>query len=211
MQKLIEFVRWKLGLTPEAASKRALAAVPLRPGEIGLDCGANIGDMTAVLACHGGTVHAFEPNPFAFAVLQKRFEHMPHVACHQVAISDCAGRMPLYLHQNSANDEVYWSNGSSLMAEKSNVSKTRAIEVDTIDLAHFLRGLGQEVRVLKMDIEGAEFAVLEHLIATHTLDLVDHLFVETHDEKIPGLAEIGVRVRLQLANRVHPKIHLDWV
>jgi len=212
MRKLVDFIRWKLGLTPEAASKRALSAVTIQQEDICIDCGANIGEMTAILARNGSVVHAFEPNPYAFASLQKRFESQPHVICHQAAVADRAGRSQLYLHQNSADDEVYWSNGSSLIAEKSNVSKNRTFEVETIDLSNFVKSLNQRVRVLKMDIEGAEFAVLDHLMASDTLDLIDHLFVETHDAKIPALAEIAARVRQRLAARnSSPTINLDWV
>lgn len=209
--KLVEFFRWKLGLTKEAASRRALAAIDLKPADTAIDCGANVGEMTAVLARNGSTVHAFEPNPHAFQVLQNRFKNQTHVICHQAAISDHAGRMPLYLHENSAGDEVYWSNGSSLLSSKGNVSPDRSVDVETVDLANFIQKAGGRIRILKMDIEGAEFSVLQRLMATGTLDLCDHIFVETHDHKIPELAEAGARIRRELLDRKATHVHLDWV
>ncbi|MFM7443241.1 MAG: FkbM family methyltransferase, partial [Tabrizicola sp.] len=38
-------------------------AAMLRPGDVAVDCGANRGDVTAVLAASGAVVHAFEPDP----------------------------------------------------------------------------------------------------------------------------------------------------
>ena len=40
--------------------------------DVVFDCGANVGDVTAPLAATGATVHAFEPDPFAFGQLSRR-------------------------------------------------------------------------------------------------------------------------------------------
>src|SRR3546814_4183293 len=50
------------------------AAKRLRPGDIAIDCGANVGRFTRPIAEGGATVHAFEPNPDAFAELRSE-EH----------------------------------------------------------------------------------------------------------------------------------------
>src|SRR3546814_19939216 len=47
------------------------AAKRLRPGDIAIDCGANVGRFTRPIAEGGATVHAFEPNPDAFAELSR--------------------------------------------------------------------------------------------------------------------------------------------
>ena len=44
----------------------------LKPGDLVLDCGANVGAVTGPLAETGATVHAFEPDPFAFEKLKKK-------------------------------------------------------------------------------------------------------------------------------------------
>jgi FkbM family methyltransferase len=211
LKRIIEFLRWRLGLTPEARSRRALVRLGLGPGDLGVDCGANVGDMTQVLAMGGATVHAFEPNPHAFAVLERRFRGWQSVVCHNAAAGCRNGRAALYLHENSASNEVLWSNGSSLLSEKPNVSHDRSVDVDVVDLADFLLGLGREVRVLKMDIEGAEVEVLTHLLATGTLERVREAFIETHEKKIPALAGATQALRSRLANHPHCRVHFDWV
>src|SRR5690348_12928173 len=41
----------------------------LGPGDIAIDLGAHVGTITERLARTGATVHAFEPDPDAFAIL----------------------------------------------------------------------------------------------------------------------------------------------
>lgn len=211
MNRIVEYFRWKLGLTKEAASKRALAAICLGPDDLAIDCGANVGEMTAILARDGAIVHAFEPNPHAFAALSSRFSGEPNVICHQAAVSNHDGRMWLYLHANSSQDEVFWSNGSSLLADKPNISTDRSIEVEVIDLAEFLISLGKPARVLKLDIEGAEIEVMNHLIDRNCLSRAQNIFVETHEAKIPSLVAPTRALQDRLAGLGATHVRLDWV
>jgi FkbM family methyltransferase len=82
-----------------------LLAVNLEPSDIAIDCGANIGNITALLCRSGATVYAFEPNPFAFKELQKRFLGNPNVHCFQKGVLDENGMTHLYLHELSDQDK----------------------------------------------------------------------------------------------------------
>lgn len=42
--------------------------------DIAVDCGANVGRFTEMMAQTGATVYAFEPNPDAFAVLSENIK-----------------------------------------------------------------------------------------------------------------------------------------
>lgn len=211
MKTLLDHLRWRIGWTPEARCQRILRRVPLQPGDVTVDCGANVGDMTAILARNGATVHAFEPNPHAYAVLAAKFVGQPNVVCHNAAVGTSAGRLALYLHKNSDQDEVLWSNGSSLLADKPNVSRARSVEVDVVDLAEFLQSLSEPVKVLKIDIEGAEVDLMNHLLDTKVLVSIAHVFVETHDAKIPSLAGPTKALRKRLADSGLTQVNLDWV
>jgi FkbM family methyltransferase len=182
----------------------------LSRGTLAVDCGANVGRVTARLAERGADVIAFEPNPHAYALLVERFAGNPRVCCRPQAVAARAGSARLYLHENAPSDQVGWSSGSSLLKEKPNVNPGRWMEVEAIDLDVFLRDLDRPVQLLKLDIEGAEIEVLAHLLASGRLSMIDHVLVEMHDTRIPELAESGTELRRRLAAPSYRHVRLDW-
>jgi hypothetical protein len=81
---------------------------------------------------------------------------------------------------------------------------------ECIDLDAFIRRLGRRVRVLKLDIEGSEIAVLNRLLDTGTINLVDLVVAETHEWN-PNLlaATNALRERID-AEGLAAKVRLDW-
>ncbi len=205
------FARARLNLgTSEERARRQLFSLRLVPGDIAIDCGANVGKITAQFAQNGATVHAFEPNPHAFAELERRFAGVQHVHCYQKAVSDVSGKLNLYLHERSSEDEIHWSTGSSLLSHKPNVRIDKFVEVEVIDLCDFLRSLSGPVKVLKMDIEGSEVAILEKMIDTKIANRIAHIFVETHEAKIPELRVATAALRERIHHLRIRHINLDW-
>ena len=66
-------------------------------------------------------------------------------------------------------------------------SRADAIQVPCFDFSAWLRGL-PEPPVVKLDVEGAEFPILERLVDDGTDVLVAELLVEWHDDKMPAYA-----------------------
>lgn len=179
-------------------------------GDVAVDCGANVGHYTAIMARGGATVYAFEPNPHAFAALAERFRGAGNVHCREQAVHVEDTRLPLYLHENAAADPLHWSTGSSLIRGKPNVDASRFVEVEAIDFAAFIERLGRPVALVKMDIEGAEAAVLARLIERGTVSKIRHLLVETHDARVPELAPEMERVRRLIRERGLANVDLGW-
>jgi FkbM family methyltransferase len=182
----------------------------VKAGEIALDCGANIGDIAAELRDTGATVYAFEPNPFAFKVLQQRFDGVPSVHCIQKAVWVSDGKLPLYLHQRAREDQLKWSVGSSLCREKQNVDPNSAIDVEVIDLPRFIVDLRSRVALLKLDVEGAECDILQALIERGVIDLIDRVLIETHEHRVPGLESKLARVRARAMEIAGDRIFFSW-
>ena len=93
-------------------------------------------------------------------------------------------------------------------------SETGVLEttVNCIDLAEFIRELPAPVKLLKMDIEGAEIAVLNHLIDTGVIDRVDLAVVETHERLSEDLSRGTEQLRGRLKGTgLDKKIRLDWI
>jgi FkbM family methyltransferase len=205
------FARARLNLgTSEERARRQLFSLRLAPGDIAIDCGANVGKITEQLAQSGATVHAFEPNPHAYAELERRFTGVEHVHCYQKAVSDVSGTLKLYLHERSSEDEIHWSTGSSLLSHKPNVRTDKFVEVEAIDLCDFLGALSGPVKVLKMDVEGSEVAILEKMIDTELVYRITHVFVETHEVKIPELRVPTAALRERIRHLRISHINLDW-
>lgn len=185
-----------------------LARAPLSPGDIAVDCGANVGNITARLAATGATVYAFEPNPAAFERLCERFRENSNVHCLPLAVGVQDSKQKLFFHERAAEDPVGWSTGSSLLSTKPNVGEDGVI-VEVAAIAPFLRGF-ERVRVLKIDVEGTECDIINHLMDDGAANLVDVILVETHDDKFPALRGDTDRLRARIRREKRTNIHLDW-
>jgi len=199
-----------LAKTPKQKAQKRFYSIKLKKGDIAIDCGANVGNITKHLCKAGATVYSFEPNPNAYKVLQDRFSNVENVHCIRKGVSNREGKMKLYLHQNSEIDEVYWSSGSSLLAYKGNVLSDKYVLVEIIDLCDFIESLNHQVSILKMDIEGEECRVLKKMIDTGVHNKIDYIFAETHDHKIPELKDKTDAIRELIKKRRIKNINLHW-
>ena len=198
-------------LDPTKDTIRRLERISLGPNAVAIDCGANVGDITAILARKGARVYAFEPNPHAFARLAVRFARAANVECIPRGVATRPGTQRLFFHKQANEDPVFWSTGSSFLEFKSNVDASTFVEVETIDLAEFVLSLDRPVDVMKMDIEGAECPIIEHLIDTGAIRRIRQLFVETHEHRIPELAEETQALRERVEReRLGDVIDLTW-
>jgi FkbM family methyltransferase len=74
--------------------------------------------------------------------------------------------------------------GTSLMPSKNTYDAGEKITVETFAFSKWLRKFRNEFVVVKMDIEGAEFPVLESMIKDNTDRICDWLLVEFHPNKV---------------------------
>jgi FkbM family methyltransferase len=185
----------------------------IRPGQIIIDCGANVGGITSLFARTGATVYAFEPNPLCFEILSARFRAFPSVHCFNRAIMDRDCTMTLRTPgPHEGFDSLETTIGASVMpgALRPNNYIIEEVEVECVDIDRFIRSLRGRVRLLKLDVEGAEVPAMNRLLDTGTIELIDKVLVETH-EGIPGLKSpteaLHARIeKMGLATRVN----LDW-
>jgi len=189
----------------------------LRPGDVVFDCGANVGAVTLPLAETGATVHAFEPDPFAFEELSDRVASRENVILHNVAVGVVAGTVPLMRAENFEKNPLGGSVKSTVVAGGRNIEHRDAarIEVPMIALPEMIRGVAArsgQVAFLKMDIEGAELALLEHMLAEGLFDLVGLTVAETHENKFRKLRPRFAALRQSVA-ATYPvtRVNLDWI
>ena len=131
----------------------------IKNNEVVLDIGANIGYYTLILAKlvgDGGQVFCFEPEPNNFQKLKKNIEKNKYqnVVCENIAISNKNGEIQLYLSERSIGQHKIYN--SDAVSEKS-------ITVKTSSLDNYFKNnkLREKISFIKIDIEGAEFFVLD--------------------------------------------------
>lgn len=87
--------------------------------------------------------------------------------------------------------------------EWSGVGSREVTRVPAFDLAAWLLGL-PEAAVVKMDVEGAEFPILERVLETGADTKIARLLVEWHDDKMPGYGERRAALEEALRCPVEP-------
>ncbi len=175
-----------------------------------IDCGANVGNVTEIFASKGATVHAFEPNPAAFAEMEKRFKTNNKVKIYNKAVSTRRETLRLYMHHHHDKDEIFWSIGASTYKTKDDIDKESYVDVESIDILEFIREIGDPIDVLKIDVEGREYEILIRLIEEELHKRIRHILVETHDKHIPEIVPQGRIVRKLIRDRNIENIDLDW-
>ncbi|MFN6004518.1 MAG: FkbM family methyltransferase [Paracoccaceae bacterium] len=187
----------------------------LRPGDVAVDCGANRGDVTALLASSGAEVHAFEPDPYNLEKLTERFAGAANVHLHAAAVGTGVGTIRLMRAANwEANPELA-SVKSTVVAGGQNIAEGEGIEVALIDFPAFLRGLVAahgRVAFVKMDIEGAELDLLDAMLGQGLFDQIQLTVAETHERKFKDLRPRFAALRDAVAAAYPPtRVNLDWI
>ena len=146
-----------------------------------LDCGANIGLATLFFKRHfpRARITCFEADPTTASILRKNVEqnHLQDVSTYNLMLSDSEGEHLFYIDPNI--------DGSLKMSGTSGrLSNQREIKVNAGKLSHFIDG---PIDLLKLDVEGAEFEVMNDLKSSGKLSHVRRMVIEYH-HKIDGQA-----------------------
>lgn len=189
--------------------------IPFAKGDIVIDCGANVGDVSAPFVDGAATVFAYEPNRAAYEVLSSRFKNRKNIMCLNLAVSDNNGTAKLYLHEHNDRDPTVYSTGSSLNSEKTNINVETYDTVGVVDLSEVVEEIkrisGKNIHVLKIDIEGAECEVIEKLMDKNLLSDITYVLVETHEKKNPSLIEPTKRM-IERAKQLGLKnVNFNWI
>lgn len=173
-----------------------------------VDLGCYVGkmlDRALVLYPDCDRYIGFEPVPKLARKLVQKYKANPKVQINPWAADNVSGSARLFLSRPSpskgppkprkkmSGKGFGFSQGSTLFGDKTSgrIRKDDYVKVVTVDTAEYLHSLcqGGGRVILKVDIEGKEYDVLEHLIDTGAIKLIDAMFVEWHYDRIPGIAK----------------------
>lgn len=109
------------------------------------------------------SIHCFEPFPAAFARLKQALGSAPRTFCHAIALSDRQGSALLNANVSAATSSLlptdargasFW--GGGLLDTTAQVT----VETNTVDAFCAAAGIAH-IDILKLDVQGFEYAVLQ--------------------------------------------------
>jgi FkbM family methyltransferase len=134
-------------------------------------------------------IYCWEANPYTYQhfLTIDRFKHLDITVYHS-AVSNENGTIKFNVQSSTDRNggSSKSGTGSSVMSLEEWKCKGGAfveeVEVPRIDLSEWMfKNLqSEDYVILKMDIEGAEYDVLEKIISAGTLNLIDRVYIEWH-------------------------------
>ena len=176
---------------------------------LAVDVGANLGYVTLVMAAAlslDGRCHAFEPVPEIYRQLTRNCstalnpQLAPRIVSHNLALShkDGVSVISIPADPNEGLASLNHIQGPCQMVD------VRCARLDTCF------GINQTIEVLKLDVEGHEFSVLEGAASLLGEGLIRHLIFEDHaGVKSPVMALLhayGFRIFLIVAGALGPRL-----
>lgn len=132
----------------------------LRPGDVFVDVGANIGYFSVLAASvvgEQGGVFAFEPDPDNYRLLLANAALNALQQCItpiQAALSDVAGEGQLFLSADNLGDHQVYASGEA----------RPSVSIALVNGSDFLRDRLQRMDLLKVDTQGSEYQVIAGLL-----------------------------------------------
>ncbi len=159
---------------------------PLSAESVVLDIGGHVGDWAAdILARYDCHLHLFEPVREACEQARRRFADNPKVHVHELALGERDGEVGIALRGTGST--LFGGGGEE-------VQPARMREIGTT-----LAELGvRYVDLCKINIEGAEFDLLEHILDTGLIVAFGDLQIQFHDV-FPDAARRRRAIRDRLA------------
>ena len=145
---------------PEETS---LISSRLKPGDVFVDVGANLGYFTLIASDAvgpAGKVFAFEPAPHNFSLLEKnvRANRCGNVTCEQKAVTESNRTLELHLSSFNYGDHRIFRSHDDANYNRGQERQSTSIAGVALD-SYF--PAGTRVDFVKMDVQGAEYFALQ--------------------------------------------------
>jgi FkbM family methyltransferase len=160
--------------------RKASVGFDVAAGEHWLDLGANIGAFALYCQAKGATAECYEPMPDCYALLRR---NAPKFKCYRTAISNLRAPEVTFWTSRRASDHY---RGTLIPRTKGGYPQT------TVKNTHASRLQKQKFDGIKMDIEGAEFGIIDEWL----LPKAKRLVLEYHLSRDNSLANLARRVRI---------------
>ena len=171
-------------------NKHILHEADINADSVVLDVGAFTGSWAQhIVDRYDPVIYAFEPNPNSFKKLQQKAASNPKLQPIPYGLGD----------EDISVEFTLKGLGSSMCDERGSHSDTprTTVEIAAIDRVWAELNLGQ-IDLMKINIEGAEFPLLDKMIKADLLNKVDCFMIQFH-EWHPGAYSKRLRIREELS------------
>jgi FkbM family methyltransferase len=127
-------------------------------------------DIYARFRCR---IHVFEPVAAYAAGIERRFARNPAVEVHRFGLAGRTGDRRMHL---AGPGSSLWTEGAAQSGRPSETETVRLVSAREF----FERQRLEEVELIKVNAEGAEYELLEHLIESRLMERIRHLQVQFH-------------------------------
>lgn len=187
----------------------------LRPGDLAVDLGANVGDVSAQLLASGADVIAYDPEPWAIDKLRQRFAEEPRFALHNAAVGTHDGTIRLHRANDFHDNAQKASVKSTILTGGRMIDDSEGFDVPLVNFTRIVQEIiaeRGEIAFLKMDIEGAELDLLDAMHDAGVFASIRCTVVETHENKFKDLRPRYKALRSLFAKHYAPNhVNLDWI
>ncbi len=145
-----------------------------------LDVGSNFGIVVDELQPCGCKIYSFEPHPIFFSMLKERYADNENVVLSDSAVWNKTEKKKFYFKRSFER----LNGGATLMSKKTNIlDESLNKEVQCIDVLEVVESINSDIDVLKMDVEGAEYEILERLLSSDAIKKIKSIYFEDHSRK----------------------------
>ena len=156
-----------------------------------IDCGGNVGQWVKKIRSHKSyrryrkyIIYSFEPLDF----VSKEYRDREDIIFSNKAIWVYDGEIDFYIDRRIQNNPKCCPTGNTIIKKKKtgHLDKEHPIKVPCLDFSKWIieNFDKEDYIILKMDIEGAEYKVLNKMIKHKSIEYINELMIEFHRNKI---------------------------
>ena len=190
----VNFYQWAdlSNLIYEIFAQKVYTFSSTNPHPYIIDCGSNIGMATLFFnkAYSNATIIAFEPDPQTFAALQKNItdNHLTNVTAINKALLDKQGTINFPQYDGFAGYP-----GMSLYIQNAAQSPKKFVPIPTDQLSRYI---DRPVDLIKIDVEGAEGAIINDLDQAKKFSFINEMIIEYHIRETQPNESLGSIIQI---------------
>lgn len=166
-----------------------------------ISCGSNKGGefltfQKSKIYSNDFVIYAFEPEERCFSYIEETQKIVPNITHIKKGVSTDNGTATFNVGGLTVS--------GSLRADKVWGLSGKTITIETLDFCEWLKENinKKDYVILTMDIEGSEYEVLNKMLVTNTIELVDKIYVEFHGDKLKeDTKNVETKIKEELKSR----------